>query len=121
MEYEQLTGASVGQFVDRFISGENLYINNDDDFYVIIGHPSISDIDGWLNSGLIYTRKESPWWEGCEGSVIMVHGKREEFWYPIILDRVDEDSNYPYKSNDNEYMFGRPLTTAERDAIKVRD
>jgi len=117
-EYKQLTGASVGQFVDRFISGENLYINRDDVFYVIIGHPSISDIDGWLNSGLIYTRKEKPWWEGYEGTPVMVRNKEESQWRIDIFKKKYGNS---FCCLIGEWKQARPLTTAERDAIKVRD
>lgn len=119
-EYEKVEDISVGEVAQLRIEGTYTFYQIDSDEYVEVPH-NILELHYVIENYDLYARKESPWWEGCEGSVIMVHGKHEDNWYPIILDRVDENSNYPYKSNRTEYMFARPLTTAERDAIKVRD
>jgi hypothetical protein len=124
-KYEKVEYTRVDQLVHVHMNN-NDQKNEKDQFYITFYDPpkridfeklNVFSVSNWLDRGMVARKIEAPWWEKHVGGLVMVHGKHEDNYYPIILDRVDENSNYPYKSNCTEYMFARPLTKAEKDAI----
>nr|MBX2849184.1 hypothetical protein [Acidiferrobacterales bacterium] len=75
-------------------------------------------IKSYLDQGGIYTRKEKPWWEGYECTPVMVRNKEESHWRIDIFKKKYGNS---FCCLIGEWKQARPLTTAERDSIKVRD
>lgn len=123
-EYEKVEGMSVGQVVDKMLSGDNFYILGQDRTATLVEF-DVYDLFGIyriLSNGWVYTRCEKPWWEGREGSVIMVKEYMSEIWIPIIFESYRVDTEYPFKSNEGlYYMNARPLTQSEKDAIITED
>jgi hypothetical protein len=116
-EYEKVENLKAWEIVKLHEEGTNIYTGKFD--HLRLG--SITNIDALvmaMECGSLYVRKEIPWWEGCEGSVIMI--KAEDEWVPAIFHKYSHRSKL-FHCDHNLSHEARPLTTAERDAIKVKD
>jgi hypothetical protein len=122
-EYKKVEGMSVGQVVDKILSGEDFYIIGQDETATLIEFDvyDVFGIDRMLKNGWINTRTEKPWWVGCEGSVIMVRDTNSQPWRPNIFEKYLENDECCFVCPTETFYQARPLTSAERDAIKVRD
>tara|TARA_R110000782_G_scaffold270483_1_gene371782 strand:- start:10807 stop:11175 length:369 start_codon:yes stop_codon:yes gene_type:complete len=120
-EYEKVEDISVGEVVDAMLEGKDFYYTKYKGFEVL--SRNLEEIEYVVKNNQLYTRKEKPWWEGCEGSVIMAGDDDHRSFKPAMFRRYDSLHEYPFRCNANGYgyKYARPLTTAERDAIKVRD
>ena len=114
-EYEKVD-VEAWKVVKMMSEGEKLYVKAIDSYVLITPNYSIALIHKDINN--IYTRKETPWWEGCEGSVIMARDSESEEWKADIF---SEKTDCWFECVGNTWNQARPLTTAERDAIKVQD
>lgn len=122
-EYEKVEDMTPGQVVDAALKGEQFYNNgNGQEQRFNFERIDIFLLSNWLAKGCVFTRKEKPWWEGCEGSVVMVRDDDEAEWVPRILERIIDNKReeFPVVAGNSEWSQARPLTAAERDAIKVR-
>jgi hypothetical protein len=118
-EYEKVD-LKVWEVVERMSEGKKLYVKAIDSYVLITPNYSIALINKDINN--IYTHKGSQWWGGCEGSVIMVMSSG--VWELQILSSVEQSVMHGiiFLCRDKcHYINARPLTTAERDEIKVQD
>jgi hypothetical protein len=121
-EYKKVEGMTAYQAVDMLIGRGDYFVEENESFYPFENEYPAEVLNRYINEGKIYTRKETPWWEGCEGSVIMVVSSG--LWALKILCSVEKfhTDSFTFYCNDKcHYKQARPLTTAERDAIKVQD
>lgn len=132
-EYEQVEGMSVGQVVQsmsegvdfyRYTHGSKVVIDTGKTGILLSGGTATMDLGSLrmeLNDGHIYTRKEKPWWEGCIDCFVMARDREDEEWSKTIFVWYDNSYDLAFGCIDGSYKQARPLTTAERDAIKVQD
>ena len=116
-EYEKVENLKAWEIVKLHEEGTNIYTGKFD--HLRLG--SITNIDALvmaMECGSLYVRKEIPWWEGCEGSVIMI--KVKYGWIPAMFRKYSNMSN-SFQCDHISSHEARPLTTAERDEIKVQD
>lgn len=114
-KYEKVEGMTVGQVVDEYMDSDRIYADYNGEIYLYHSDDwDLSTLKERLEKGLIYIKIEAPWWEGCEGSVIMVRDSERDQWKCDIL---KQKSGVWFECRLNDWNQARPLTQAEKDAI----
>lgn len=116
-KYERVEGVTVGWVVDSMLDGDDFYFYQGLDSYQPLTF-ELMNFD--LGTENIYTRKEVPWYKGLKGTIIMVSRDGEK-WCPRIFVTCYVGAYKYFDTTEGEYNYARPLTTAERDAIKAQD
>lgn len=118
-EYEKVEDISVGEVVDEAYNGKQFYYGdnfNRVDFEKV----DIFTLSNWLVRSKVYTRKESQWWEELKDKPVMASLNKID-WVLTVFSAYDDHIQDGFLCQCGRYDYMRPLTTAERDAIKVRD
>lgn len=117
-EYEKVEGMTVGQVVDKMDGGSDFYYPKNQGMQVL--NRNLQDIEYVIKNKQLHTRKEKPWWEGCEGGLVMARDFNESSWRFKVFAQYREGVKYKFIDVEGKsWKQMRPLTSAERDAIKV--
>ena len=119
-KYEKVEGMSVGQVVDAMIGGEDFYFYQGLDSYELLTFDLFNFVSGVEN---IYTRHEKQWWENIINGVICWVWDDDSLGETIrCIVKVRQADVYKFVDYAGDvFQCARPLTTAERDEIKVQD
>ena len=124
IEYKKIEGMTTGQVIDLMLDGEAVYDNLGGGVFLDISEEEddILILKSRLERGDLYTKAESEepaWWEDFEGCLIMVRDFDDEDWYCDIFETYCEGEVFSIRCKVGAWKQARPLTAAERDAIKV--
>lgn len=114
-KYEKLDLNLVSIFSkrDEFASKSLFWHHEESNEFILI--ESEYDLMTYGAENNVYVKIETPWWESCEDSVIMVH-IAYDFWRPAFFYHYMPESKL-FNCSEGAFKKARPLTKAEKDAI----